>query len=173
MLAAVMLHPAQRTEALRLMMRGLSARPHDWCCILTLWCNYHWRCRVTFLRKGWQMEKLIITVTVDSSMSYPGNPHMPPIEDVEAVSSQYVDAVRAGASIVHHHGVHYLENEIQPDGRRLSRIDFEGWKNLTELIRAECDPDHPVRHSERTVAGEDRAHGPRSRDDVVRLQRAR
>lgn len=86
------------------------------------------------------MEKLVITVTVDSSMSYPGNPYMPPIEDVETVASQYIDAVKAGASIVHHHGVHHLEDEIQPDGRRLSRIDFDGWKALTELVRAECDP---------------------------------
>ncbi len=86
------------------------------------------------------MEKLIITVTVDSSMSYPGNPLMPPIEDVEAIGAQYIDAVRAGASIVHHHGVHYLEHEIQPDGRRLSKVDFDGWKRLTEIIRAECNP---------------------------------
>jgi len=86
------------------------------------------------------MEKLIITVTVDSSMSYPGNPLMPPIEDVEAIGAQYIDAVRAGASIVHHHGVHYLEHEIQPDGRRLSKVDFEGWKRLTEIIRAQCNP---------------------------------
>ena len=85
------------------------------------------------------MEKLIITVTVDSSMSYPGNPLMPPIEDVEAIAVQYVDAVKAGASIAHHHGVHHLEDKIQPDGRRLSKIDDDGWKNLTELIRAECD----------------------------------
>jgi 3-keto-5-aminohexanoate cleavage enzyme len=86
------------------------------------------------------MEKLIITVTVDSSMSYPGNPVMPAIEDVDTIAGQYIDAVAAGASIVHHHGVHYLENEIQPDGRRLSKIDFDGWKRLTELIRAQCDP---------------------------------
>jgi len=31
------------------------------------------------------MEKLIITVTVDSTMSYPGNPNMPPIEDLFTV----------------------------------------------------------------------------------------
>jgi 3-keto-5-aminohexanoate cleavage enzyme len=86
------------------------------------------------------MEKLIITVTVDSTMAYPGNPYMPPIEDVKAVARQYIDAVTAGASIAHHHGVHYLEKDIQPDGRRLSKIDYDGWKSLTELIRAECNP---------------------------------
>lgn len=86
------------------------------------------------------MDKLVITVTVDSSMSYPANPLMPPIEDVDAIASEYVRAVEAGASIVHHHGIHYLEREMQPDGRKLSRIDFDGWRRLTELIRADCDP---------------------------------
>lgn len=86
------------------------------------------------------MDKLIITVTVDSTMSYPGNPNMPPIEDIDAVATEYIDAVAAGASIVHHHGIHYLENEIQDDGRKLSTIDFEGWRDLTEKIRAACDP---------------------------------
>jgi 3-keto-5-aminohexanoate cleavage enzyme len=81
------------------------------------------------------MDPLIITVTVDSSMSYPGNHLMPPIEDVDAVGQQYVDAVRTGASICHHHGIHRLEDEIQPDGKRLSRIDFDGWRDLTDRIR--------------------------------------
>ncbi len=82
------------------------------------------------------MDKLIITVTVDSSMSYPGNRLMPPIEDVDAIGQQYIDAVNAGASICHHHGIHYMEKEIQADGRRLSRIDFDGWRRLTEKIRS-------------------------------------
>ena len=82
------------------------------------------------------MDPLIITVTVDSSMAYPGNPLMPPIEDVEAIGQQYIDAVAAGASICHHHGIHYLEDEIQSDGKRLSKIDFEGWRALTDKIRS-------------------------------------
>ena len=86
------------------------------------------------------MDKLIITVTVDSTMSYPGNPLMPPIEDLDAIADEYVRSVEAGASIVHHHGIHYLEHEIQPDGRRLSKIDFSGWERLTELIRSRCNP---------------------------------
>ncbi len=86
------------------------------------------------------MDKLVITVTCDSSMSYPGNPNMPPIEDVQAMSRQYIDAVNAGASLIHHHGVHYLEKEMQADGKRLSTIDFEGWLRLTELILEEVDP---------------------------------
>jgi len=86
------------------------------------------------------MDKLVITITCDSSMSYPGNPNMPPIEDVEAMSRQYINAVNAGASLIHHHGVHYLEHEIQADGKQLSKIDFEGWRRLTELILDEVDP---------------------------------
>jgi 3-keto-5-aminohexanoate cleavage enzyme len=86
------------------------------------------------------VDDLIITVTVDSTMSYPGNPHMPNIENVEAVAAQYIDAVNAGASIVHHHGIHHLEDEIQSDGKRLSTIDFSGWKRLTDLIREKVDP---------------------------------
>lgn len=82
------------------------------------------------------MDKLIITVTVDSSMSYPGNRLMPPIEDINSIGQQYIDAVNAGASICHHHGIHYMEKEIQADGRRLSKIDFDGWRRLTEKIRS-------------------------------------
>ena len=73
-------------------------------------------------------------------MSYPGNPNMPAIEDLDTIAGEYVRAVAAGASIVHHHGIHYLEHEMQADGRRLSRIDFDGWKLLTEKIRDACDP---------------------------------
>jgi 3-keto-5-aminohexanoate cleavage enzyme len=40
---------------------------------------------------------------------------------------------------VHHHGVHHLETKIAADGRRLSHIDFDGWKDLTDRIRAERD----------------------------------
>ena len=86
------------------------------------------------------MDDLIITVTVDSSMSYPGNPHMPRIEDTDAVAAEYNRAVDAGASLVHHHGVHYLEEKMGPDGRKLSHTDFDGWKALTDKIRAGRDP---------------------------------
>lgn len=86
------------------------------------------------------MDKLVVTVTVDSTMSYPGNPNMPAIEDTDAVAAQYIGAVNAGASLVHHHGVHYLEREMQADGRKLSRIDFDGWRDLTDKIRARVDP---------------------------------
>ena len=56
------------------------------------------------------------------------------------MSRQYIDAVNAGASLIHHHGVHHLEKEMQADGKKLSKIDFDGWRRLTELILAEVDP---------------------------------
>ena len=48
-------------------------------------------------------------------------------------------AVDAGATICHHHGIHRLEDEIQPDGKRLSRIEFDGWQRLTDRIRSQRD----------------------------------
>jgi 3-keto-5-aminohexanoate cleavage enzyme len=86
------------------------------------------------------MDKLIITVTVDSSMSYPGYAGMPAIEDTDAVASEYIRAIDAGATIVHHHGVHRLEQKMASDGRKLSHIDFDGWRDLTEKIRAARSP---------------------------------
>ena len=72
-------------------------------------------------------------------MSYPGNPNMPPIEDTDTVAAEYIRSIDAGATIVHHHGVHHLEKEMQADGRKLSSIDFDGWRDLTEKIRSERD----------------------------------
>lgn len=86
------------------------------------------------------MDDLVISVTVDSSMSYPGNPYMPSIEDTTAVAAEYIRAIDAGASLVHHHGVHYLEKAMGTDGRKLSHTDFDGWRQLTENIRSERDP---------------------------------
>lgn len=84
-------------------------------------------------------DKVIITVTVDCSMSYPGFDGMPAIDDVETVADEYVRSIDEGASLVHHHGVHYLEDGIQEDGRQLSKTDFQGWSDLTELIRSQRD----------------------------------
>jgi 3-keto-5-aminohexanoate cleavage enzyme len=85
------------------------------------------------------MDKVIITVTVDCSMSYPGFSRMPRIDDVPLIAGEYIRAIDAGASLVHHHGVHHLEDSIQDDGRRLSRTDFQGWADLTKRIRDERD----------------------------------
>lgn len=86
------------------------------------------------------MDKLIITVTVDSSMSYPRNRYCPPTEDTDAVAAEYIRSVNAGACITHIHGVHALEDEIQADGRRLSRVNIDGWAELQQKILAGCKP---------------------------------
>ena len=43
------------------------------------------------------IDKLIITVTVDSTMSYPGNANMPPIEDVDTMADFERLAPRGGS----------------------------------------------------------------------------
>lgn len=86
------------------------------------------------------MDKLIITATVDSSASYPDNPYCPRMGDVKTTAEEYNRAVDAGASICHVHGVHFLEDEIQPDGRQLSAIDFDGWQELKDRIKEHADP---------------------------------
>jgi 3-keto-5-aminohexanoate cleavage enzyme len=87
------------------------------------------------------MEKLIITVTVDSSMSYPGNHYCPPptMENVGKIVDEYVRAVNAGASMCHIHGVHKLEDKIDEDGKKLSHINFEGWQTMhQESNQVDC-----------------------------------
>ena len=86
------------------------------------------------------MDKLIITITCDSTMSYPDNPYCHKIEDVKWFADEYNRSVDAGASICHVHGVHWLEDEVQPDGRKLSKIDFAGWAELNDKIRAHANP---------------------------------
>lgn len=90
---------------------------------------------------GDHMEKLIITVTVDSSMSYPSN-HLcpaPEMENVDKIVDEYVRSLNAGASICHIHGVHKLEDEIAEDGKKLSHVNFEGWKAIHEGIKSRGD----------------------------------
>ncbi len=85
------------------------------------------------------MNKLIITVAVDCTVSFPNNPHTIPIQDVDRAVDQYVDAVDAGASIVHIHGVRSLEPQVQPDGRKVSRLDAGGWRRMQEGILSQRD----------------------------------
>lgn len=87
------------------------------------------------------MDKLIITAACDSSVSYPSNPHCPAPtrENTKAIAAEYVRCIEAGAAIAHLHGVRRLESELQPDGRKLSRIDVEGWAEVTDAIKSERD----------------------------------
>ena len=80
------------------------------------------------------MDKLIITVTCDSKMSFPGNPHCPDPSDTKAVADEYIRAVNAGAAIAHTHGSYTSDPEIQPDGRKLQIPVVEGWHDIVGRI---------------------------------------
>ena len=86
------------------------------------------------------MDKLIITVTTDSTMSYPRNPHLTVCTDHDGVADEYIRAVAAGASIVHTHGSCTHDPVLQPDGRKLSIPDMDGWRHIVGRIRDACDP---------------------------------
>lgn len=85
------------------------------------------------------MDKLIVTVTCDSTMSYPSNPNNPTPRGVDAVAEEYVRSVSAGASICHLHGPYSVDDKIQADGTKLSDLDIPGWRRLRDGILSKCD----------------------------------
>lgn len=85
------------------------------------------------------MDKLIVTVTCDSTMAYPSNPHNPTPKGIDAVAKEYVRAVEAGAAICHLHGPYTIDDKIQADGTRLSDLDIPGWRRLRDGITDHCD----------------------------------
>ena len=87
------------------------------------------------------MDKLIITAAADSRVSYPRNHHCLPStrENVPGIAEDYVRCIEAGASIAHLHGVRSLEDKIQADGKKLSRLDVDGWSEMTDRIREGAD----------------------------------
>lgn len=85
------------------------------------------------------MDKLIVTVTCDSTMSFPSNPSNPTPLGLEAVAEEYIRAVGAGASICHLHGPYTVDEKIQDDGTKLSDIDIPGWRRLRDGVLAKCD----------------------------------
>ena len=84
------------------------------------------------------MDKLVITVTCDSTMSYPRNPHNP--QGVEALAKEYIRGVNAGAAICHLHGPYTLDEKLREDNTKLSDLDLDGWQRLKDLIEADCKP---------------------------------
>ena len=77
------------------------------------------------------MDKLVITVTTDSTGSYPRNPYLTPCTDARGVAEEYLRALDAGAAVVHTHGAYTHDPVIQPDGRKLSIPDMEGWRDIS------------------------------------------
>ena len=95
------------------------------------------------------MEKLMITMTCDSTMSYPRNPYNP--QGVDALADEYVRGVNSGASICHLHGP-------TPWTRR-SRPTAPSYLISTCRAGSVCEPDrarvesrHPIRHRQRQVS---------------------
>ena len=82
------------------------------------------------------MNKLIITVTCDTTLTYPHNPHGPRPDNPKGLADEYVRAINEGASICHMHGSYTSDPIIQPDGRQLQIPIVEGWREITERIRA-------------------------------------
>ncbi len=86
------------------------------------------------------MEKLVITVTTDCTGSYPRNPYLIPCDDAKGVAQEYVRALDAGATVVHTHGAYTHDPVVQPDGRKLSIPIMDGWRVITETVRARNNP---------------------------------
>jgi len=86
------------------------------------------------------MDKLVITVTCDSTMAYPSNPYNPTPTGYDEVAREYVRSVNAGASICHLHGPYTIDEEIQADGTKLSDLDIPGWAQLKRDIADHCHP---------------------------------
>jgi 3-keto-5-aminohexanoate cleavage enzyme len=84
------------------------------------------------------MDKLVITITCDSTMSFPRNPNNP--KGVEALAAEYVRSVNAGASICHLHGPYTVDEKIRADGTKLSDLDIPGWQRLKDLITTKVKP---------------------------------
>ncbi len=84
------------------------------------------------------MDKLIVTITCDSTMSYPRNPYNP--KGVEGLAEEYIRCVNAGAAICHLHGPYTLDEKIQADGTKLSDLDLPGWQRLRDLIEGKVSP---------------------------------
>lgn len=86
------------------------------------------------------MNKLIITVTCDSTVSYPGNPNSPASTDTKAIANEYIRSMNAGASITHIHGTYTSDPKIQADGRKLQIPIIEGWHEVVGKIKEVGNP---------------------------------
>ena len=88
---------------------------------------------------------------------------------VEAVVEEYVRGVEAGAAITHIHGVRRPASDIGPDGRKVSRLDVDGWKRMQEGILSRCDAVMQFG----VAGGKKEADGAAARHDVGYLRPAR
>ncbi len=85
------------------------------------------------------MQKLIVTATCDSTMSFPSNPNNPTPKGTDAVAEEYIRCIDAGAAICHLHGPYSVDETIQADGTKLSDLDIDGWARLRAAITDKRD----------------------------------
>ncbi len=86
------------------------------------------------------MDKLIITITCDSTISYPLNPHNPTPKGMEAVVDEYVRSVEAGAAICHVHGPFKPRGSFSEGGAQEVDLDVPGWMEMRRQIEERCHP---------------------------------
>lgn len=86
------------------------------------------------------MDKVVITVTCDSTMSFPRNPYNPTPKGQEAVADEYVRSVNAGASVCHIHGPSFVAEKLGADGTKLADLDIPAWLVLREHITSRVKP---------------------------------
>ena len=89
------------------------------------------------------MEKLVVTVTCDSSISFPANPHNPTPKGISVVADEYVRSVNAGASICHVHGPFKARGSFEESGAQEVNLDVPGWMTMRQMILELC-ADEPI-----------------------------
>ncbi len=72
------------------------------------------------------MNELVITVTCDTTLTYPHNPNGPRPTDPQGLADEYSRAIDAGASIWPIHGSYTNDPVSHPDGRQLQIPIFDG-----------------------------------------------
>ena len=80
------------------------------------------------------MDKLIITITCDSTISYPLNPSNPTPKGMDAVVDEYIRSVNAGASICHIHGPFKPRGSFDEGGAQEVDLDVPGWMTMRQRI---------------------------------------
>jgi 3-keto-5-aminohexanoate cleavage enzyme len=89
------------------------------------------------------MDKLIVTVTCDASISYPATPTNPTPKGMDVVVDEYVRSVNAGASICHLHGPFKARGSFEEAGAQEVDLDVAGWLTMRENIM-DKSPGRPI-----------------------------
>lgn len=89
------------------------------------------------------MDKLIVTATCDSSISFPSTPSNPTPKGIKVVAGEYVRCVDAGATICHIHGPFKTSEASSGSGGQDVDLDVPGWMAMRQMILAGC-ADKPV-----------------------------